>query len=353
MNFKIKKSNLTFLVLFLVNLLVSVLAFFVLPDKFFNDAEVIVKDIYNQEGFIGSYPFAIFFYKYTFLKYLPYPLIGFFQYIILIYIIYKIGVPKNFHILNVRNILVYIGFFMLAIFVSMPSKEFITFVVVSTIPIVYSNPNKSIKFKVIYSLILLALFSFYRSYFLFIPIISIGMYFFTFLKLKNKAFLSIIFGVFISILISIVIASIEGTYITESTREMVNEIRGNTSEAQSKFVSPVEPNTWYGESISIIYGFLAVNIPIIETFKHILKPQIIVFIIWQLFLFYILLKKLSKSLKNKEKYKLELWILLILFSYYIVQALFEPDLASAVRHKMGFFPLIYYVFYYENFKRKV
>jgi Na+/H+-translocating membrane pyrophosphatase len=160
------------------------------------------------------------------------------------------------------------------------------------------------------------------------------MYFFTFLKLKNKAFLSIIFGVFISILISIVIASIEGTYITESTREMVNEIRGNTSEAQSKFVSPVEPNTWYGESISIIYGFLAVNIPIIETFKHILKPQIIVFIIWQLFLFYILLKKLSKSLKNKEKYKLELWILLILFSYYIVQALFEPDLASAVRHKM-------------------
>jgi cell division protein FtsW (lipid II flippase) len=83
------------------------------------------------------------------------------------------------------------------------------------------------------------------------------------------------------------------------------------------------------------------------------SPQIISFIIWQLLLFYILLVRLARCLKEKKNNKDELWILLILFSYFIVQGLFEPDLGSAVRHKIGVFPIIYYALYYDYFRKNI
>ena len=118
----VKKNTAIYFGLFIVNLIISFLAYFILPDRFFSDTRTIVYDIHNEIGYIGSYPLSILFYKITFLKYLPFPIIALIQYPILIYILYKIGIPKNFHILTIKNLIVYIAFFMLAIFVSMPSK---------------------------------------------------------------------------------------------------------------------------------------------------------------------------------------------------------------------------------------
>jgi len=110
----------------------------------------------------------------------------------------------------------------------------------------------------------------------------------------------------------------------------------HSADANSMISSLVKPETWYGETIGILYGFVSINIPV-NGLKHLLSPQIIAFVIWDIFLFCILLVFFSGCLKNRKKYKYELWILLISFSYFIVQGIFKSDLGTAIRHKMGVF----------------
>jgi len=138
MRILVKENKFIFLWLFGINLLISVLAYFVLPDKYFFDTKIIIIDSHHEIGLSGSYPFAILFYKITGLRYLPYPVIALIQYPILTYILYKIGLPNNFHIINIKIYWFILGF-MMAIFVSMPSKEFITFTYLSTVIFIYQS----------------------------------------------------------------------------------------------------------------------------------------------------------------------------------------------------------------------
>ena len=353
MKYLVKKSKFAFLLLFSANLIVSIAAYFILPERFFSDTKIIVYDIGHEIGYLGSYPLSILFYKVTFLKFLPFPIIALIQYPILIYILYKIGIPKNFHKLTVKNSIVYIAFFMLAIFVSMPSKEFITFLYISIIPFIFNNPKRSDKNKIFSALFLIALFGVFRIYYALIPIIAIGIYFISFINFKNKALTSIFYGILIIVFISLTHGVLKGHYLSESTRESLNKERKHSKDANSMIVSPVKTDTWYGETISIFNGFIAVNVPVFEGIKHFLSPQIVAFIVWQLLLLYILLVRYSRCLKDREKYKFELWAIIILFSYYIVPGLFEPDLGTATRHKIGVFPLVYFIFYYEYFRKDV
>jgi hypothetical protein len=349
----VKKNKAVYLGLFILNLIIAFLAYFILPNKFFNDTKIIVYDLGNEIGYLGSYPLSILFYKVTLLRYLPFPLIALIQYPILIYILYRIGVPDKFHILTVKNILIYLGFFMLAIFVSMPSKEFITFLYISMVPFIFMNSKYSENKKIFLVLFLIALFGAFRVYYALIPIIAVGIYLVSFLNFKNKVYASIFYGVLISVFLSLSVGVLTGKFISESTREELNTERRFSKEANSMIVSPVQTDTWYGETISIFNGFVAVNIPVFQGIKHFLSPQIVAFVVWQLFLLYILLVRFSRCLRDREKFKLELWTIIILFSYYIVQGMFEPDLGTATRHKIGFFPLLYFIFYYEDFRRKV
>ena len=353
MKITIKKSTAIFIMLFMANLFVAVFAFFLLPKRFFYDAAVIAFDKGNEIGFLGSYPLTILFYKVTGLRYLPFYLIALIQYPILMFSLYKIGIPNNFDKITVKNILVYLAFFMMAIFMSMPSKEFITFLYLSLIVSLFNNTDITFKKAFFLSIVLLVLFGvLYRPYFVLIPVIAIGMYGVSFVNFKNKTVTTIFYGLIITVFLSLSYGLLKGQYLSESSREVVNMDRLNSSDANSIITSPIKPDTWYGETIGILYGFFSVNIPI-NGLKHILSPQIIAFIIWQLLLFYILLVRFSRCLKNREKYKKELWILLILFSYFIVQGVFEPDLGTAIRHKIGVFPLIYYALYYEYFRKEL
>jgi hypothetical protein len=348
----IKKYYFVFINFFIVNLILSVLSCFILPERYYNDTIIIIFDKYNEIGWVGSYPFTMMFYSITKLKHLPFFIIALIQFPICVYLLYKIGVPSNFHKITVKNILVYISFFLMAIFLSMPSKEFINFMYISLIPLIFLKTNWNTLKKVIVTMLLLLFFgSFFRTYYILIPIISIGMYYITKVNFKNKATTSIFYGIIIIIFLSIAHGIVKGKHMSESNREALNAER--TKDNNSAIVSPLSTSTWYGETVGIIYGFFEINIPIIEGFKHISSPQIISFIIWQLLLFYILLVRLARCLKEKKNNKDELWILLILFSYFIVQGLFEPDLGSAVRHKIGVFPIIYYALYYDYFRKNI
>jgi hypothetical protein len=349
----VKRSTATFIVLLILNLLVTVLAFYILPKRFFYDAVVIALDKGNEIGFLGSYPLTILFYKMTGLRYLPFPIVGLIQFPILMYILYKIGIPNNFEKLNIKNALVYLGILMMAVFMSMPSKEFITYLFVTQIVFIYRNERISFKKSIFLSLFLLALFGvFYRPYFFLIPIIAIVMYGVSFVNFKNKTVSTIFYGLLIAVFLSLSYGVIEGHYFSESSREVINNTRLSGVDANSSIISPIKADTWYGETIGIIYGFFSVNIPV-NGLKHIFSPQILAFVFWQLFLFYILLVRFSRCIKDRIKNNYELWILLILFAFFIVQGVFEPDLGSAVRHKIGVFPLIYYALYYDHFRKKL
>lgn len=349
---KINKNIFYFYALIGIILVLSVIFPFVLPNRFFSDAYTIIYDKYNEIGLIGSYPFTMSFYKYTGLKYLPFSIVALIQLPILYYLLRKIGIPKDFHLVTVKNLLVYLGLLMVAVFISMPSKEFITFIFIWYFVFIFLNHKKSISKKIRIGLLLFLIFSFiFRPYFIFIPIIAIGMNLLTKVNIKDKAVSSIFTGLTIMIFMSISYGIVKGKYFSQQTREELNEERGMI-DANSMLTSPVDASTWYGEAVSIVYGFFSVNLPV-NGLKHFLKPQIIVFLIWQFFLFYILLIRFSKLIRKKKLFIEEYWLMLFLFAYFIIQGVFEPDLGSAVRHKIGVFPLIYYLLYYEDFRREV
>jgi len=349
----IKKSTAAFLLIAMANLVVAFAAFFVLPPRFFYDTAIIVYDKGHEIGVIGSYPVSILLYKISGFRYLPFPVIALIQFPVLMYVLYKIGIPDNFEKLNIKNILVYIGILMIAIFISMPSKEFITFLYVTPIVFMCINDEVSVKKTILYTTLMLLFFGIiFRPYFAMIPIIGGGMYLLSLISFKNKTITTIFYGLLIAFFLSFSHGVIKGKYLSEISRELVNNDRLGSSDANSMIVSPVKTDTWYGEMVSVFYGFFTVNIPL-NGLKHLFSPQIISFIIWQLLLFYILLVRFSKCLKDRKRYSKELMVLLILFSFFIVQGVFEPDLGTAVRHKIGIFPLIYFALYYESFRKKL
>jgi len=234
---------------------------------------------------------------------------------------------------------------------SMPTKEFITFLMFCTIPFIFQSNRKPI-IKIVFSLFLIACFSFFRPYYLLMPIFAVGMYLVSFIKFENKTFSTIFYGLLIAIFLSLSHGVIRGEYISKQTRE--NYVtNSNKNSINTAIVSPISQDTWYGEAFGIVYGFMAVNVPVVEAIKHILSPQVLAFVIWQLLIFYILFVRFSRCLKNRKQYQFELWTLLILFAYFIVQGIFEPDLGTSVRHKIGLFPLIYFALYYEDFRKDI
>lgn len=353
MKTKIEKSKAAFLLIAAANLFVAAITFFILPPKFFYDAAIIAYDKGNEIGYFGSYPLSILLYKISGLRYLPFPVIALIQFPLLMYILYKIGIPNQFEKLNVKNLLVYMGILMIAIFMSMPSKEFITFLYISPIVFMCINQEISLKKTIIYSVLLLLIFGvFFRPYYLLIPVIGGGMYLVSRVSFKSKTITTIFYGLLIAVFLSFSHGVLKGKYLSEISREVVNSDRVGSSDANSIIISPVKTDTWYGETIGIFYGFFTVNIPV-NGLKHILSPQIVIFIIWQLLLFYILLVRFAKCLADRKRYSKELLVLLIIFAFFIVQGVFEPDLGTAVRHKMGIFPLIYFALYYESFRKEL
>lgn len=352
MEIKITKSKFYFFCFFLIGLLISVTATFYLPEKYYYDTVTIIKDKYKEIGFFGSYAFAILFYKITFLKYLPFFLIALIQFPISYYILYKIGIPNNFHLLNLKNIIIYLAILLLGLYMSMPTKEFITILMFSPLPLIFQSNLNNFK-KITICLLLFVLFSFFRSYYLLIPIFAIGMYFLSFIKFHHKTFSVITSGIFIAIFLSLNHGLIRGKFLSQMSREDYYLGVAQNYDVNSAIISPIPQNTWYGEFFGILYGFISVNIPFIELVKRLLSPQVLIFIVWELFLFYTLIVRFSKVLKSPKDNIVEHWVLLILFSYFIVQGIFEPDLGTSIRHKIGFLPLIYFALYYDYFKKSI
>ncbi|PHQ30757.1 hypothetical protein [Leeuwenhoekiella nanhaiensis] len=349
----INKDHLFFMVLAFLAVLLAMLAPMFLPGRFYNDARIITLDLYNEIGWIDSYPLTMAFYKYTGLRLLPYWLVGFIQLTILFWALFKIGVPNGFSRLSLKNALVWISFFILAIYTSMPSKEFINFLVVALIPgFLYKIYKSQSRFAVLSCLLLIVFGLLFRVYFVLIPVLSLLFYGLGKLRLKTKIAFVFGLGIFAVIVMSLSYSFIKGPYLSEISREAVNNERRFSPEAASMIEPPLNVNTWYGEAVSISYGFFTVNVPV-NGLKFLGKPQILAFVIWQLMLFAFLIWGFANSLRKQQTYPRMLWIFYFLMAYFIVQGVFEPDLGSAIKHKIGILPLIYVALYYDYFRKDI
>lgn len=313
------------------------------------DAYSIALDRYNEKGWVGSYPFSMMFYDITGIGKLAFPLVALIQ-LPVIFIIYKsLNIPASFYSFNLRNVLIWAGLLMYGVYVGFPSKEFITAIYIYII-CVFLKSSLNLFSKIFFSTILLVFFGwFFRQYFILVPFLAILLYAIGYLKIKNKILTALLIGVLTSCFLSLSYGIVKGEFMSQSSREALNKVRLETgdSNASTMIVSPIKTDVFHGEVVGIFYGFFTVNIPI-TGFRFILKPHVIAFVIWQLILFIYLFCIYNKILQNKKQYKHEQWVFHLLFAYFIVQGIFEPDLGSAVKHKLGVFPLIWLAIYYDK-----
>ncbi|WP_313384723.1 hypothetical protein [Chishuiella sp.] len=329
---------------------------FILPDKFYFDSEHIITDPFNEKGlFNGSYGFTMFYYSITGLSKLPFSFIAIIQLTILFYFLYKVGIPEKFSQLSIKNCLIYLAFVMIAMFIGQPSKEFITFIFIAIIVYTFQYNIFSFGIAILISSLFFFLFGYlFRPYFAFIPFISMAIYFITKIRFKNRWIFSILLGISVIVLLSLTYKIAKGDFLSQITRENINELRLNEGDANADtmIVSPIPITNIFTEAFATVYGFVTVNFPI-NALRFFYKPQVIAFVIWQLLMTWIIIVRFGYLLQEFPNRKKELWLMCILLSYFIIQGIFEPDLGSAIRHKIGILPLIYYLFYYDDFKRKI
>ncbi len=345
---KLYRGQVVFISLMVVATVGGVILPVVLPERFLYDASMIVLDRYNESGWLGSYPFTMTFYKITALGTLPYSLIGLIQLPLLFWTIGLLGIPRNFYKLTIRNLIVYALLLLMAVFVSYPSKEFINIICIAIISGVLIS-KKGLVTKILVSTLLFLIFAlFFRPYYAAIPIIAFVLFSLNFISLKSKAATNIFSGILIAVFLSLSYGVIKGEYISEGSRAKLNEQRlaNNNENADTMIVSPVPVDNAVGESISIFYGFFTVNLPL-NGLRFWYKPQVVAFLLLQVILFLLLFIYYSRVLKNKRNRHAQ-WIFNLLFAYFIIQGVFEPDLGSAIRHKIGVLPLIWIAIYYDQ-----
>ena len=343
----LNKNTAVFITVIIITMLFGVLAPFLLPDKYYFDANLIALDPGNEKGFMGSYSFTMWFYDFIKLNRLSYSVVSMIQLPVIFLIIRKLGIPEIFSKLYLRNAFVWLSLVILGVYLGMPSKEFITIIYISIICFVLQS-KLQLKFKIIIVTCLFLFFGFwFRPYFALIPILALVLALVTSFKIRSKVFLNILIALLITCFISLSYGVLKGEFMSEGSREKLNIKRQGRDDSQTMIVSPVKTDTFVGESVGIFYGFFTVNFPV-NGLTFFYKPQVVAFVFWQLIMSVYILLFYSKCLMQRSKYAHELWVFHYIIAYFIIQGVFEPDLGSAVKHKLGVIPLIYLAIYYDQ-----
>lgn len=343
----IKKSDFVFYLIAALTTAIGVAAPFFLPEKYFFDANLIVNDPYNEKGFIGSYSFSMWFYDFFKLNRLHYSVISLIQLPLIFYLLKKLGLPNDFSKLTLKNILIWSGLLIFSLYISMPSKEFINIIYSIIIAYVLIKPYKLWVKVIIASGMFIFFGVFFRPYFILMPFLALVIFLSGLIKFKYKVVSNLFAGLVFACFISLSYGILKGEFMSEGSREKFNKVRIGREDSQTIILSPFGSETFITESFSIFYGFFTVNFPV-NGLRFYYKPQVLAFIIWQVFLLVMLLYYYNKCYKNKQQYKHQMWVFHFLMAYLVIQGIFEPDLGSAIRHKLGVFPLIYLSLYYNK-----
>lgn len=334
---KISKKLFCFLMVFIMeSIVIKILQYIILPDKFFYDSNTILGVMNGSIIMGGSYKFTadffniINFFEITTLQSWSYLISAIYTILIVIYLIRK----KEFSYLQYIFILIFNV--LLNIYVFNLSKEALQFIFVCIIYIIYSNKKISNNVKMILiSIVLLFEALNFRIYYGIMLMILWTIYILFYLYPKKKKSFWIILilsiAVFLCEIFFIKFVSKSSYNSIMDARYVVNFERMGSDDANTMIVDLLGKNTNYFTFIgNYIINFVRIQIPIELIFKGI---KYIPFIIFQIFLTINLMLGI-KYLNEDNKI-----LFFIIISFIMMSAIFEPDFGSYIRHESTMFLL--------------
>ena len=159
------------------------------------------------------------FYWITYVGKLPFSLVALIQLPILFYLLRLIGIPKRFGNIEVKNLLIYLSFLMVGIYIGQPSKEFITFIFSVLIVFIITYKRFSLGVTILFSSLAFIVFGvLFRPYFVFMPIVAFPIYLITKIHFKNRWIMALCLGGLTILFLSFIYKLTNGDFFSEMTR---------------------------------------------------------------------------------------------------------------------------------------
>lgn len=191
------------------------------------------------------------------------------------------------------------------------------------------------KINIILAILLMLLYGYFvREYWLMVCGMFIVNYYLILKIKKNK-----LFKVILSNLIFIFTASILHILIYKdnltSYRYKVNEYRMDSGSVNTILLNPFNNIDPISDMGNFIFGLTNLIIPL----DGLSSLNELFYYVWVFFLICIIVIKVKKM----KEFKDFTGPVSLLISFFIVQAVFEPDIGSVLKHQIGLFPLFLYI----------
>lgn len=343
---KCNKGTLIVLVLVAI-LLAKIVQLFLLPEKYFYDAQSVMTLLEN--GFISGYPLN-FWIAAQFFK--PLYVIGFHtmeSMIMILSIVCNIFmiffIYKHVYLNDLFNLTITILYMMMInIYIFMPMKEFIQFLLMMLYFYIFKSKRKTLNSKrkkscaILFVTVLIGIM--FREYYLLIAAIFVCLLLF-FKRLKNdnllvniKHLLLLFSGVVATLYLSRIIVPNMYERLA-SLKYNLTYFRVGSSSANTLILDKFENSNPLYFTINIVINVFRLLFPIELLFVS-FNPLYMMTIVVQALLF-LYLMRLRKKAEQSETHKMLYYFFL---AFIFVSAIFEPDYGSVMRHFSALYPII-------------
>lgn len=319
-----------FTMIFLYALVVIWVSDRILPDKYFYDANTIRRYFSYSNNFTLGDSFAntARFYKLFGFDHLNLRMLeGYFSYLFIYICLISIFKKANAKLTLNMSITIFIWNTLFCVYLGQLSKDVIAFITI-TIVLLLFKPNNRFRIILIF-IILLGYALIFRTYW-FIFIYFIFLNYITYNNnrhfFKHKGIKIVIY--FIAILIPFIVADQIGEALTNA-RTAVNTARVGSVDANTLVMNILPNNNFFQDLINWLYSLFIFILPVNLLFK--LNGLAITFLFWNFLNIILVLNILKSKFIHNKNYVL---LFVIIVSYYMTQALFEPDLGSFLRHQL-------------------
>lgn len=220
-----------------------------------------------------------------------------------------------------------------AAYLSQMAKDQIAFLII-IFPAFILIKNEKVRF---WTFLLCALIyaAFFRAYWFLIIIMTLSLRFFPKTHSKFVNVFRITFVLVLELIVILVLYRLLNGSSILDIRYSINAGRIDTGNSRSMIPTLFKNTNLFYELANIGYTAIIMILPV-----HLTALSQIMYYAWLYLILFLLKEPFKQLLDGRTECSI---YLLFLLSYIVVQALFEPDLGSCLRHQTIFFPVIFYL----------